>query len=96
MCINQWHRQGVFLSGDISRETFDLGRQPGTVTLRSDGAVGFSGFLDRSSEETIEDFFQDNWKKLSSRRSLSMDFSGCLGLDSVAAVLIFRYIRRFE
>ncbi len=78
------------------RETVELARQPGPVSLDSDGSVGFSGFLNQYDEESIEYFFRKNWNKLTSSRSISLNFGDCRGFDSVAAVLIFRYIRRLE
>jgi phospholipid/cholesterol/gamma-HCH transport system permease protein len=73
-----------------------LDRQPGRVSLVGDSTVRFQGFLDRSLEETVEDFFDSRWKSLSVNRNVAMDFGDCDGFDSVAAVLIFRYISRLE
>jgi phospholipid/cholesterol/gamma-HCH transport system permease protein len=64
--------------------------------LRDGATVRFTGFIDASDCEFLEDLFRSSRVRLSASRGAVLDFSACRGLDSVAAVTIFQFIRSLE
>jgi len=64
--------------------------------LRDDTTIRFTRFLEASDREFLEKFFNSSKGRLSTSGKAVLDFAACRGLDSIAAVTVFHFIRSLE
>jgi len=64
--------------------------------LRDDTTIRFTRFLEASDREFLEKFFNSSKGRLSTLGKAVLDFAACRGLDSIAAVTVFHFIRSLE
>ncbi len=64
--------------------------------LRDDATIRFTRFLEASDREFLKKFFNSSKGRLSTSGRAVLDFAACRGLDSIAAVTVFHFIRSLE